>query len=108
MSVRVWKDADPEGAPRLPSRPGGHVEPAPSEAIAFNLLPFGGCRWIFGLPGAEALACGKPRLLGRPWCAEHAARAFVGGKLRPVVPPPAEMAPVVPEAEAPPVRDGLP
>ncbi|WP_081581766.1 GcrA family cell cycle regulator [Pararhodospirillum photometricum] len=41
-------------------------------------LPAGACRWPIGHPGEPSFTfCGEPALPDKPYCAEHAARAYV-------------------------------
>jgi GcrA cell cycle regulator len=40
------------------------------------------CQWPYGHPGQDGFHfCGQPSLPGKPYCPEHAARAYVGIKL---------------------------
>ncbi len=55
--------------------------PTPAEP---RLAPLHGgppCQWPHGHPGQEGFHfCGQPSLPGKPYCPEHAARAYVGIK----------------------------
>ena len=40
-------------------------------------LKIKGCRWPFGDPGTDDFRfCGKPQVLGKPYCAEHCMLAY--------------------------------
>lgn len=42
-----------------------------------------GCKWPFGHPGeADFHFCGRPALVGKPYCAEHYAVAYIPAKPR--------------------------
>jgi GcrA cell cycle regulator len=70
---------------RLPARPPAE-RPAPVVAIRLpppSRLGNGACCWPIGDPGAPGFRfCGAQALLGKPYCAEHAAVAYVRVKDR--------------------------
>jgi hypothetical protein len=52
--------------------------PRPRLPHAYDTLPPGGCQWPHGDPGAPDFRfCRERRKEGRPYCAEHAARAYI-------------------------------
>jgi GcrA cell cycle regulator len=64
------KEADPWGEKpdRLPVRP---------EPLAVPTLVFSRCQWAHG-DSPDWRWCDAPALAGKPYCADHMARAFVG------------------------------
>lgn len=51
---------------------------AAADLIRLEALTAGMCSWPDGEPGAEDFRfCGRPAIEGKPYCAEHCARAYV-------------------------------
>ena len=62
--------------PRRPSPIRRQVREA--EVIRLDALSTGMCSWPEGEPGTRGFRfCGKPTLPGKPYCANHCARAYV-------------------------------
>lgn len=67
-------------APRA-SAPPRRAAQAPAEPRFSPLHAGPPCQWPHGHPGQEEFHfCGQPSLPGKPYCPEHAARAYVGAK----------------------------
>ena len=57
--------------------------PAPAVKVVAMGKSGGACQWPDGHPGQPGFHfCGKPAAAGKPYCPEHAARAYVSGKSR--------------------------
>ena len=55
-----------------------HSKPVEAKVIKLDGLGAGMCCWPEGEPGRpEFRFCGKPAVAGKPYCAEHCARAYV-------------------------------
>jgi len=70
-----------------PIRPLLKPQPQPKPAVTVKVVAMGkssgACQWPDGHPGQPGFHfCGKPALAGKPYCPEHAARAYVSGKSR--------------------------
>jgi hypothetical protein len=70
-------------APPEEQLPPPEEPPQEPQGIPFHLLPWNGCRWIFGnRVGHDVLACGQKRVAGLSWCEEHARRVFIPRAVR--------------------------
>jgi GcrA cell cycle regulator len=63
------------------------IKPVPQPVAAVKVVAMaksgGACQWPDGHPGQPGFHfCGKPAVAGKPYCGEHAARAYVNGKHR--------------------------
>jgi GcrA cell cycle regulator len=67
-----------------PIRPVIKIAPPPPPVKVVAMSKSGAaCQWPDGHPGQPGFRfCGKPSVAGKPYCAEHAARAYVSGKHR--------------------------
>ncbi|HJN22704.1 MAG TPA: GcrA family cell cycle regulator [Rhodospirillales bacterium] len=53
-------------------------KPPGAEVISLEQLTFGMCSWPHGDPQKDEFHfCGQPAVEGKPYCAEHCARAYV-------------------------------
>ncbi|MDD4520138.1 MAG: global cell cycle regulator GcrA-like protein [Alphaproteobacteria bacterium] len=53
--------------------------PKKKEKLVLNDLHFNSCRWPIGDPkDPDFHFCGKETFMGRPYCAEHCLKAYVG------------------------------
>ncbi len=81
--LRVTKNAVVGKAHRLgldKRRPPIDSKPEEAEVIKLDMLGAGMCSWPEGEPGTAAFRfCGRPAVAGKPYCAEHCARAYVKG-----------------------------
>lgn len=66
------------GLAKRPSPIQGTTKPRPAKAVTLGTLSTGMCSWPEGEPGTEEFRfCGRPVVPGKPYCAEHCARAYV-------------------------------
>jgi GcrA cell cycle regulator len=57
------------------------VTELPRQQCAFEFAAGSSCLWPFGHPGQNGFRfCGAEPLPGKPYCAEHAARAYIRPK----------------------------
>lgn len=67
--------------PRVMIEPPPPPKPEPAKVIARINYKGPTCQWPLGHPGQAGFHfCGDPCAAGKPYCAGHAARAYVGGK----------------------------
>ncbi len=67
----------------LTPRPSPLKRPPVRRPVAAATAPGGVCSWPTGHPGDKDFAfCGKRPMAGKPYCAEHAAMAYVQPKSR--------------------------
>lgn len=79
----IRRDDDETAAPELPLKPvkTEKVKKPAEKLFTVNDLTHSSCRWPVGDPkDADFHFCGKEALPDKPYCAEHAAIAYVSAK----------------------------
>ena len=80
---RIRRPAETVPVAKAP-QPQQQAAPKPAKLVAVPVQGTGGpCQWPHGHPGQAGFHfCGEASLPGKPYCAEHAARAYVSAKSR--------------------------
>jgi hypothetical protein len=84
MPPTVAKVLKPGVVPPEPEK----IEPPPAiPGVAFDDLPYNGCRWEisgFRVKARDMMFCGEPKVPGRPYCPYHVGKAYTAPNPRAV------------------------